>query len=333
MQIKNTEFNIVQGDITELEVEAIVNAANNELWMGGGVAGALKKKGGQGIEDEAVKKGPIEIGGAVAPSARSLKAKYVIHAATMGMDFSRHANKKAGGIPPESMGGWAGKTDEVKVRSSCASALKEAEKLKVKSIAFPALGCGTGGFPEAGSAKIMAQEVFRHIWFDYPVTSLKEITFVLYDKKAYDIFNKNASSYLEYIIHKIQAGPFITVDIIIELPSGIVLIERSNPPYGCAIPGGFLDYNESLEDCAIREAKEETSLDIYDLKQFHTYSQPGRDPRFHTVTTVFTAKGKGIPKADSDAANLKVFKPQEALKLSLAFDHKQVLQDYLRQNG
>ncbi|HLD40789.1 MAG TPA: NUDIX hydrolase, partial [Candidatus Omnitrophota bacterium] len=157
----------------------------------------------------------------------------------------------------------------------------------------------------------------------------KEITFVLYDKKAYDIFNKNASSYLEYIIHKIQSGPFITVDIIIELNAGIVLIERSNPPYGWAIPGGFLDYNESIEDCAIREAKEETSLDIYDLKQLHTYSKPGRDPRFHTVTTVFTAKGKGIPNADSDAANLKVFKPQEALKLDLAFDHKQVLKDYL----
>ena len=312
MKIKNTELKIVQGDITELETEAIVNAANNELWMGGGVAGALKKKGGQGIEDEAVKKGPIEIGGAVATSAGSLKAKYVIHAATMGMDFN---------------------TDEVKVRSSCASALKEAERLKVKSIAFPALGCGTGGFPEVGAAKIMAQEVFRHLWFDYPATSLKEITFVLYDKKAYDIFNKNASSYLEYIIHKIQSGPFITVDIIIELEGGIVLIERSNPPYGWAIPGGFLDYNESLEDCAIREAKEETSLDIYDLKQLHTYSKPGRDPRFHTVTAVFTAKGKGIPKADSDAANLKVFKPREALKLNLAFDHKQVLQDYLRQNG
>lgn len=308
MKIKNTEFKIILADITELETEAIVNAANNELWMGGGVAGAIKKKGGKIIEEEAVKKGPIEIGGAVSTSAGVLKAKYVIHAATMGMDF---------------------KTDEVKVRSSCASALKEAERLKVKSIAFPALGCGVGGFPEVGSAKIMAQEVFRHIWFYYTQTSLREITFVLYDKKAYDIFNKNASSYLEYIIHKIQSGPFITVDIIIELPGGIVLIERSNPPYGWAIPGGFLDYNESLEDCAIREAKEETSLDIYDLKQLHTYSKPGRDPRFHTVTTVFTAKGKGIPKADSDAANLKVFKPQEALKLNLAFDHKQVLEDYL----
>ena len=308
MKIKKAELTIVQGDITEQSVGAIVNAANNELWMGGGVAGAIKKKGGQCIEDEAVKKGPIEIGEAVATSAGDLKAKYVIHAATMGMDS---------------------RTDELKIRSSCANALKEAEKLKISSIAFPALGCGVGGFPEVGAAKIMAQEVFRHIWFDYPETSLKEIVFVLYDKKAYGIFNKNALSYLEYMIHKLQSGPFITVDIIIELPDGIVLIERSNPPYGWAIPGGFLDYNESLEDCAVREAKEETSLDIYDLKQLHTYSKPGRDPRFHTVTTVFTAKGKGVPKADSDAANLKVFKPEDASKLNLAFDHKQVLRDYV----
>lgn len=308
MKIKNTEVKIIQGDITEVKTDAIVNAANNKLLMGGGVAGAIRKKGGKAIEDEALKKGPIEIGGAVSTSAGALKAKYVIHAATMGVDF---------------------KTNEVKIRDSCCSALKEAEKLKIGSIAFPALGCGVGGFPEVGAAKIMAQEVFRHLWFDYPNTVLKEITFVLFDKSAYDVFNKNVISYLEYIIHKIQSGPFITVDIIIELPQGIVMIERSNPPYGWAIPGGFLDYNESLEDCAVREAKEETSLDIYGLKQMHTYSRPGRDPRFHTVTCVFIAKGKGTPRADSDAANLKVFKPEEALKLNLAFDHKQVLRDYI----
>lgn len=308
MKIRDTQIKIIQGDITELKIDAIVNAANNKLLMGGGVAAAIKRKGGKIIEDEAIKKGPIEIGGAVWTSAGALKARYVIHAATMGMNF---------------------KTDEVKIRNSCASALKEAEKLKVSSIAFPALGCGVGGFPEIGAAKIMAQEVFRHLWFDCPNTILKEITFALFDKKAYDIFNKNVISYLEYIIHKIQSGPFITVDIIIEINEGIVLIERSNPPYGWAIPGGFLDYGESLEDCAVREAKEETSLDIHSLRQFHTYSKPGRDPRFHTVTTVFTAKAKGIPKADSDAAGLKIFKPEDAVKLELAFDHRKVIEDYL----
>lgn len=315
MKIRNTEIKIVQGDITELKVDAVVNAANSKLLMGGGVAGAIKRKGGKAIEEEAVKKGPIEIGGAVSTSAGSLPAKYVIHAATMGMPACRQA-----GIF---------KTDEAKIRSSCANALKEAEKLKITSIAFPALGCGVGGFPEIGAAKIMAQEVFRHIWFDYPGTSLKEIIFALFARPAYDVFTKNVLSYLEYIIHKLQQGPFVTVDIIIEFSEGIVLIERSNPPYGWAIPGGFVDYNESLEDCAVREAKEETSLDIYDLVQFHTYSKPGRDPRFNTVTCVFTARAKGRPKAASDAANLRVLKPEEALKLNLAFDHKQVLKDYI----
>lgn len=317
MKIKNTEVKIIQGDITEVSVDAIVNAANNKLLMGGGVAGAIRKKGGNIIEDEALMKGPIKIGGAISTSAGALKAKCVIHAATMGMPACRQAGTF--------------NTDEVKIRDACCSALKEAEKLRIGSIAFPALGCGVGGFPEVGAAKIMAQEVFRHLWFDYPSTSLKEVDFVLFDKSAYDVFHKNVISYLEYIIHKIQSGPFITVDIIIELPRGIVMIERSNPPYGWAIPGGFLDYNESLEDCAIREAKEETSLDIYCLKQMHTYSRPGRDPRFHTVTCVFIAKGKGTPKAASDAANVKVLKPEEALKLNLAFDHKQVLKDYMSQ--
>ena len=109
-KIRNTEIKIIQADITELNVDAIVNAANNELWMGGGGAGAIKKKGGKIIEDEAVKKGPIEIGAAISGSAGKLKAKYVIHAATMGMNF---------------------KTDEVKIRAACNSSLKEAEKLKI----------------------------------------------------------------------------------------------------------------------------------------------------------------------------------------------------------
>ena len=107
MDIKGCEIKIMQGDITELKVDAIVNAANNKLVMGGGVAGAIKKKGGKAIEEEATKLGPIKIGESVATSAGSLPAKYVIHAATMGLDF---------------------KTDEIKIRASCASALKVAEK-------------------------------------------------------------------------------------------------------------------------------------------------------------------------------------------------------------
>ena len=105
----------------------------------------------------------------------------------------------------------------------------------------------------------------------------------------------------------VYQNPIPTVDIIIETEKGIVLIKRKNPPYGWAIPGGFVDYGESLEEAAIREAKEETGLDVKLIKQFHTYSDPNRDPRQHTITTVYIAKAKGTPKAGDDAADLGVF--------------------------
>jgi O-acetyl-ADP-ribose deacetylase (regulator of RNase III)/ADP-ribose pyrophosphatase YjhB (NUDIX family) len=314
MKIKDTEIKIVQADITELEVGAIVNAANNKLVMGGGLAGAIKRKGGRSIEDEAVKKGPIKIGQALATSAGSLKAKYVIHAATMGMDFQ---------------------TDEIKIRDSARSALKVAEELKVTSIAFPALGCGVGGFSLLAAAKIMAQEVFRHL--RERSSCLKEIIFCLFDQEAYSLFNKGVISYLEYITQKLQNGPFTTVDAIIEIPAspaggndGIVVIERSNPPFGWALPGGFVDYGESLEEAVKREAKEETGLDLIDLRQFHTYSEPNRDPRFHTIGTIFIAKAEGKPKAGDDAASAKIVKLSEIENLDFAFDHKKIIRDYVK---
>ncbi|MDD5107924.1 MAG: NUDIX hydrolase [Candidatus Omnitrophica bacterium] len=135
--------------------------------------------------------------------------------------------------------------------------------------------------------------------------------------------------YLEYVTTKLSGGPYVTVDAIIELPEGIVIIQRSNPPFGWALPGGFVDYGESLEDAVIREAKEETNLDLTEVKQFHTYSAPNRDPRFHTAGTVFIAKAKGIPRAGDDAAGLKVIKLNEIEKMQFAFDHKKILQDYL----
>ncbi len=311
MKINQTEIKIIQGDITDLKVDAIVNAANNKLVMGGGVAGAIRKKGGASIEAEAVKKGPIAIGEAIATGAGKLPAKYVIHAATMDMSF---------------------KTDEIKIRDSSRNALKLAEELKLSSIAFPALGCGTGGFPLLAAAKIMAQETFRHL--HNRKTCLKEIIFCLYDQAAFNIFNKGVVSYLEYIIHKLQQGPFCTVDALIEIDGGLVIIERSNPPFGWALPGGFVDYGESLEDAVTREVKEETNLVVRELKQFHTYSDPRRDPRFHTIGTVFLAKVKGEPRAGDDAAGLKIIPLEKILKLDFAFDHKQVIEDYLKyRNG
>ncbi|MCK4352169.1 NUDIX hydrolase [candidate division WOR-3 bacterium] len=121
----------------------------------------------------------------------------------------------------------------------------------------------------------------------------------------------------------------ITVDIIIEYRDGIILIDRKNPPYGWAIPGGFVEYGESVEDAAIREAKEETSLDVEKLTQFHVYSAPDRDPRGHTIAVVFTAKGKGIQKACSDAKGIGIF-TKNTFPHNIVFDHREILDDYFK---
>ena len=124
--------------------------------------------------------------------------------------------------------------------------------------------------------------------------------------------------------------PFCTVDIIIEVGGGIVLIKRKNPPYGWAIPGGFVDYGETLENAALREAKEETSLDVTLIRQFHTYSEPGRDPRHHTISTVYIARAEGVPVAADDAVEARIFKGMDCLPDEIAFDHCKLLEDYFR---
>ena len=130
-------------------------------------------------------------------------------------------------------------------------------------------------------------------------------------------------------------NPVPTVDIIIEVKrkdgkQGIVLIERKNLPYGWAIPGGFVDYEESLEKAAVREAKEETSLDIHIKRQMHTYSDPKRDPRQHTISTVFIATAKGQPVAQDDAKKIGVFTRDE-INFPLAFDHRKIIDDFFKQ--
>ncbi len=123
-------------------------------------------------------------------------------------------------------------------------------------------------------------------------------------------------------------NPTPTVDVIIETDAGIVLIERSNAPLGWALPGGFVDEGERVEDAARREAMEETQLDVTLRALLYVYSDPGRDPRQHTMSTVFVARAAGTPSAGDDARAVAVF-PLADLP-ELAFDHRQILDDYAR---
>lgn len=127
-------------------------------------------------------------------------------------------------------------------------------------------------------------------------------------------------------------NPFPTVDIIIYRPgAGIVLIERSNPPYGWALPGGFIDYGESAEQAAIREAKEETGLSVQLTGLLGVYSDPARDPRFHTLSVVFIASidKKSTPCAGDDARKARFF-ALDKLPLAMAFDHCTIVQDFIQ---
>ena len=127
----------------------------------------------------------------------------------------------------------------------------------------------------------------------------------------------------EIAVHR---NPVPTVDIIIEIAGKIVLIERKNPPHGWALPGGFVDYGESFEQAAAREALEETGLALTGLRQFHTYSRPDRDARQHTASTVYIAQATGAPQAGDDAGRAALFTANDLP--TLAFDHAEILADY-----
>jgi len=157
---------LVEGDICEREVDAIVNAANNHLWMGGGVAGAIKRSGGAEIEEEAVAQGPIAIGESVVTTAGNLKARHVIHAAVMGQDLV---------------------TDAGYVRAATLSALSRARSLGLHMIAFPALGTGVGGFPLRECARAMYDAVAEHA---DEGTTLTTVEFVLFGQDAFEAFAK-----------------------------------------------------------------------------------------------------------------------------------------------
>ena len=306
MNVGDIEVKIIRGDIARLNVDVIVNPADGQLKMDGGLGEFLRKEGGVEIEEEAVSKGPVKEGSAVWTKAGRLKARYIIHAVTKMAD---------------------GQTDQDVLRSAVFHALQCAKELKVRSLAFPALGCAEEGFPAVGAAKIMTQEIMKCA--RDPATTVREVIFCVYDEATFDVFDRTVRGYIDHVVRKLGFGPYVTVDIIIETLEGIVLIERSNPPYGWALPGGFVDYGESLEEAAAREAREETNLDLVDLRQFHTYSAPGRDPRFHTITTVFIAEGQGEPRSGDDAAGLKIVQYADLLQLDYAFDHKEIIEEYL----
>ncbi len=155
---------IQQGDLTEMETDAIVNAANNDLILGGGVAGAIRRKGGDEIQRECAAIGSIPIGYAAITTGGKLAAKHVIHAASMQL---------GGGTTAEAL------------RRSTAHALRIAAEHKLKTIAFPAVGTGIAGFPIKECAEIMLREAARHLRNG---TSLETIYFVLFDENACDVF-------------------------------------------------------------------------------------------------------------------------------------------------
>lgn len=127
-------------------------------------------------------------------------------------------------------------------------------------------------------------------------------------------------------------NPFPTVDVIIDIDGQVVLIERANEPFGWALPGGFVDYGESLETAAVREAREETGLDLHDLQLFGAYSEPDRDPRQHNISVVYSAQATGTLQAGDDAARARLF-PLDRLPSPLCFDHEQILNDYRAHKG
>ncbi len=155
-----------QGDLTEAATDAIVNAANNDLQLGGGVAGAIRRKGGPAIQEECDRIGPVPLGEAAITSGGNLRARYVIHAASMRL---------------------GGRTTEENLRASTRNSLLRAKEKKLRSIAFPAVGTGIAGFPMERCAEVMLQEVRDHL---SGATSLERVEFVLFDAPALETFKR-----------------------------------------------------------------------------------------------------------------------------------------------
>jgi O-acetyl-ADP-ribose deacetylase (regulator of RNase III) len=162
------KLEVREGDISAVEADAIANAANDRLWMGAGVAGALKRAGGDEIEQEAIAIGGIPLGTAVATTAGRLRARWVVHGAVMGQDL---------------------RTDADLVQRTTRSCLELADELGCRSLALPAFGTGVGGFPLAACARIMVEEARI-----FPAESLELVVFAVYGSEAYEAFSSALSS-------------------------------------------------------------------------------------------------------------------------------------------
>jgi O-acetyl-ADP-ribose deacetylase (regulator of RNase III) len=170
VKVRGVEIHLMEGDITTVEADAIVNAANNRFWMGSGVAGAIKEAGGQEIEEEAVAQGPVPAGEAVVTTAGSLKVNHVIHAAVMGQDQ---------------------KTDDRKIAAATTNSLKRAVEWNLSSVALPALGTGVGHFPMADCARVMLEATVE---FLQEPSTLQRVVFVLYDEGSYHAFRQELTN-------------------------------------------------------------------------------------------------------------------------------------------
>ena len=223
-----------------------------------------------------------------------------------------------------------GLPDERSMRAVCSAGLTEAVVRRLETVALPAFGVSQGVSPLI-SGRILVQEAIRAARTGG--TSLRKIFLCCPDETAFRTFERTVRGYLKHFLDVLIWGPSVTVDAIIEAAGGVVLVDRRNPPLGYALPGGFVDYGESLEDAVRREAREETSLELLDLEQFHTYSDPSRDPRFHTITTVFRARADGMPKAGDDAAAARVVPVGGMGGLSFAFDHGRILEEWAKKRG
>ncbi|MDD5542313.1 MAG: macro domain-containing protein [Acidobacteriia bacterium] len=178
------EILIRRGDITEQpDVEAIVNAANTDLILGAGVAGAIRRKGGDVIDREGRAKAPIRLGEAVATTAGRLPNTYVIHAAAMGYrDEDAHVPKRGGSL-----------TSGEIIAAATQSCLRVADELKLHAVAFPALGTGVAGFPTDECAQVMIQAARRYSQ-DHPRSCVEKVIFVLFDEGSFEVFQNAASS-------------------------------------------------------------------------------------------------------------------------------------------